>query len=83
MAISADVWKAHCQHMAGATFAIADWCEDPEMLRDYLALAAKWISLSDGPPPIEMSGGEWMAEERQGGGSVALKASSRSGAQGR
>ena len=39
-------WVAHCQRMAEATYAIADWCEDLEMMRAYLDLAAKWTRLA-------------------------------------
>jgi hypothetical protein len=44
-------WCAHCLRMAEATHALADWCEDVEMMGAYVALAAKWINLSSAPPP--------------------------------
>lgn len=43
-------WCAHCLRMAEATHALADWCDDPEMIRGYIDLAARWIGLSDQPP---------------------------------
>lgn len=48
--MEAEIWKAHCLHMAEATHAIADWCDDPEMLHGYLALAAKWLAAAERPP---------------------------------
>ena len=51
-------WVAHCHRMAEATYAIADWCEDAEMMGAYLALAAKWVKIaSAGPPARSDSGG--------------------------
>ena len=44
-------WCAHCLRMAEATHALADWCEDVEMMGAYVALAAKWINMSSGPAP--------------------------------
>ncbi len=44
-------WTAHCHRMADATQAIADWCEDVEMMRTYIELAAKWLNLAKQPPP--------------------------------
>lgn len=45
-------WAAHCHRMAEATYAIADWCEDTEMMAAYLALAAQWVQIAaKGPPP--------------------------------
>jgi hypothetical protein len=35
--------------MADATYALADRCEDPEMLRGYVELAARWIRMADDP----------------------------------
>ena len=46
------IWKQHCHHMAEATHAIADWCDDPEMLGAYLSLAAKWLEAADKPPAV-------------------------------
>jgi hypothetical protein len=43
-------WCAHCLRMAEATHALADWSEDPAMIAGYIALAAKWITLSAKPP---------------------------------
>ncbi|CAN7584711.1 hypothetical protein LJR219_004330 [Phenylobacterium sp. LjRoot219] len=43
-------WKAHCERMAEATYTIADWCEDPEMIGAYLELAAKWFQLAERGP---------------------------------
>ena len=39
----------HCHAMANATYAIADWCEDPDMLATYLELAAKWLRMAATP----------------------------------
>ena len=44
-------WTAHCHRMAEATYAIADWCEDAEMMAAYLELAAEWIRLAERTPP--------------------------------
>jgi hypothetical protein len=44
-------WCAHCLRMAEATHALADWCEDLEMMGAYVALAAKWINMSSELPP--------------------------------
>jgi hypothetical protein len=43
-------WSAHCHRMAEATYALADWCEDAEMLAAYLDLAARWIRMAEEPP---------------------------------
>jgi hypothetical protein len=44
------LWAAHCHRLAEMTYAIADWCEDPEMMSAYVALGARWIALAaDGP----------------------------------
>lgn len=53
-------WEAHCYRMAEATHAIADWCEDPDMMGAYLELAAKWIRLAEEGPP-------WPKRGRRGG----------------
>lgn len=45
-------WEAHCLRMAEATHAIADWCEDPEMMGAYLELAARWLRMAEQPPPL-------------------------------
>jgi hypothetical protein len=37
----------HCLAMARATYAIADWCEDPDMLARYIDLAARWLRLAE------------------------------------
>jgi len=42
-------WKAHCERMAEATHALADWCDDPGMMAGYLELAARWIAMASGP----------------------------------
>ena len=39
-------WRAHCLRMAEATHALADECDEPEMIAGYVALAARWINLS-------------------------------------
>lgn len=44
-------WTAHCHRMAEATQAVADWCEDREMMGAYLDLAARWINMASQPPP--------------------------------
>jgi len=44
-----DDWTAHCHDMALATYAIADHCDDPEMLADYMRLAAQWLRLAAEP----------------------------------
>lgn len=44
-------WAAHCHRMAEATHAIADWCEDRQMMAAYLELAARWIRLAEHAPP--------------------------------
>lgn len=47
-------WREHCLRMAEATHAIADWCEEPEMMGAYLALGARWIRMADeDPPPMQ------------------------------
>lgn len=43
-------WSAHCHRMAEATRAIADWCDDPEMMNAYEALAARWTERAQTPP---------------------------------
>jgi hypothetical protein len=43
-------WEAHCHRMAEATHAIADWCEDLDMMGAYLELAARWLRMADSPP---------------------------------
>ena len=43
-------WSAHCHRMAEATYALADWCEDLDMMEAYVQLAAKWVVMADGPP---------------------------------
>ena len=51
-------WVAHCHRMAEATYAIADWCEDAQMMGAYLALAAKWVQMAaEGPPDAPRAGG--------------------------
>lgn len=51
-------WTAHCHRMAEATYAIADWCEDTEMMGAYLALAARWLQIAaEGPPAASEAGG--------------------------
>lgn len=42
-------WRAHCERMAEATYAIADWCEDPEMMQAYIGLGARWLRMADEP----------------------------------
>jgi hypothetical protein len=44
-------WAAHCLRMAVATHDLADWSEDMQMMRAYLALAAKWIVMAEAEPP--------------------------------
>ena len=45
-------WIAHCERMAEATYALADWCEEPDMLAAYVALGARWVRMAElGPPP--------------------------------
>lgn len=39
-------WVAHCHRMAEASYALADWCEDPEMMADYIRLAARWMDFA-------------------------------------
>ena len=36
--------------MAEATYALADWCEDPDMMRLYISLAGKWLVMAQAPP---------------------------------
>jgi len=44
-------WVLHCERMAEATHALADWCEDADMLATYLELAAKWMRMAaEGSP---------------------------------
>lgn len=43
-------WKSHCRRMAEATYALAEWCEDPDMISLYLDLAARWLRLAETPP---------------------------------
>ena len=51
-------WVAHCHRMAEATYAIADWCEDAEMMGAYISLAAKWMRIAaEGPPARPEAGG--------------------------
>lgn len=40
-------WTAHCRRMAEATYALADWCDDPQMMASYVALGAKWVQMAD------------------------------------
>ena len=49
------LWAAHCHQMAEATYAVADWCEEPEMIRGYLALAAQWLRLAESPAQARRS----------------------------
>jgi len=44
------LWRAHCFRMAEATQAVADWCEDLDMLRAYIELAARWVKMANEPP---------------------------------
>jgi hypothetical protein len=37
--------------MAEATYALADECDDPDMMRDYLDLGARWILAAQRPAP--------------------------------
>jgi hypothetical protein len=48
-----DGWRAHCHEMARAAHAIADRCEDSDMLAAYVALAARWLRLADAAPTAE------------------------------
>ena len=51
-------WTAHGHRMAEAIYAIADGCEDAEMMGAYLALAARWLQIAaDGPPDTSEAGG--------------------------
>lgn len=43
-------WNSHCRRMAEATYALADWCEDPEMMSLYVDLAARWLRLAERAP---------------------------------
>ena len=43
-------WVAHCNDMARATQAIADWCEDRDMLEAYVELAARWLRMAETLP---------------------------------
>lgn len=36
--------------MAEATHALADCCEDTQMMRAYLDLAARWITMAEAAP---------------------------------
>jgi hypothetical protein len=47
-------WQAHCARMAEATYAIADWCEDPDMMDAYVALGAQWLQLATKGPPARI-----------------------------
>jgi hypothetical protein len=51
-------WHAHCHRMAEATYAIADWCEDPDMMRAYLDLAAKWTRMAGRGAPQDRNESE-------------------------
>lgn len=51
-------WAAHCHGMAEATHALADWCDDPEMIRGYLELAARWIKMAELAPAPEPPGAD-------------------------
>ncbi len=44
-------WRAHCLQMAEARYALADDCDDLEMLRAYVDEAARWVKLSEEHPP--------------------------------
>lgn len=43
-------WRSRCYGMAQATYALADLCEDPEMMQGYMDLAARWVLMADDPP---------------------------------
>lgn len=44
-----DAWREHCLQMAYSTEALAQWCDEAEMMGAYLDLAAKWKAKADGP----------------------------------
>lgn len=45
-----DGWRDHCLQMAHSTEALAQWCEDAEMMHAYLQLAAKWKTKAESRP---------------------------------
>jgi len=50
-------WVAHCHRLAEMTYAIADWCEDPEMMTSYVALGGRWVQIAaEGPKGNTMNG---------------------------
>ena len=51
-------WIAHCERMAEATYAIADWCDDPAMMATYVALGAKWVQMAAAGPASPAFGGQ-------------------------
>lgn len=48
-------WTAHCRRMAEATYALADWCDEPEMMNAYAGLAARWLEMGEAEPPARTS----------------------------
>lgn len=44
-------WIAHCHRMAEASYALADWCEDADMMANYIKLGGLWIELAASTPP--------------------------------
>lgn len=46
-----DAWRDHCLQMAYSTEALAQWCDDSEMMEVYLDLAARWKAKADRPQP--------------------------------
>jgi hypothetical protein len=45
-----DGWRDHCLQMAASTEALANWCEDAEMMNAYLDLARMWETKAAGQP---------------------------------
>ena len=52
-------WAAYCNRMAETSYAMADWCEDPEIMEVYIQLGGYWVRMGmEGPPanhPIDLA----------------------------
>jgi hypothetical protein len=44
-------WTAYCHRMAEMAYAMADQCQDPEVMNVYIGLGARWILHGQHCPP--------------------------------
>lgn len=55
--LRAERRRRHCLAMAAATYDLADWTEDPEMIEAYVTVAATWLRKAHEIAPLSCADG--------------------------